>query len=222
MKLGLITDIHELTTSLERALSQADRMGCGDIACLGDITGYDADLYPEDPRRSASECIRLVRENCRWVVAGNHDREIPAGDRLLPDADSDYLSHLPDHLIIQPEDQRILLSHYLFPDFTGASMLFVRKLNQLDAAHEFMMEMDIRLSFAGHDHPAGVGFGYPSPAGWGSRLKKAFHYLPYHRYDIDGQLLICLLPAVASRSGRPGLSVWDTTNRTLDVLQTDH
>jgi len=218
MKLGLITDIHEQTTSLERVLLFAQHAGCHEVACLGDITGYDADLYLAERGLSASACVRLVKENCRWVVAGNHDREPPAPGQDLTGADLEYLNSLPDSLIIIPDQAKILLSHYLYPDFTGSTMVFVRRLNQLEDHYEYMVENGIDMAFAGHDHPAGVGFGYPMPARRLNRMRRAFHYMPFHRYELDGQLMVCLLPALATRSGRPGFSVWDTQNRTLDVM----
>jgi predicted phosphodiesterase len=219
MKLGVITDIHEQSACLERVLDFAERLGCSDIACLGDIIGYDPDLYMNSKGSSASACVRLVRENCRWVVAGNHDREHPSVTSGLTDNDIDYLDSLPDSLIIEPGATRILLSHYLYPDFTGSSLAFVRRLNQMNLLHDYLIEKDLRLAFAGHDHPAGVGFGYPEAPGWTNRLRRAFHYMPFYRYELDGQLMVCLLPALATRSGRPGFSVWDTDNRTLDVIQ---
>jgi predicted phosphodiesterase len=222
MKIGLITDIHEQTTSLERVLALADKLGCDDMACLGDIAGYDSDLYLADGKRSASECVRLVRENCRWVVGGNHDRDPLEPTQDLTEEDLDYLHRLPEFLIIKPYDRPILLSHYLYPDFTGSSMAFVRRLNQLDPLYAYLTDHQIHLAFAGHDHPAGVGFGYPVAPGWISRMRRAFHYLPFHRYELDGQRMVCLLPAVATRSGRPGLTIWDPVIRTLDVIQSGH
>ena len=156
MKLGLITDIHEQAASLERVLASAHRLGCNEIACLGDIAGFDHDLYPADQGRSASECVRMVKENCRWVVGGNHDRESPAPRQDLTEADFEYLSSLPDSLIIKPDTSKILLSHYLYPDFTGPSMVFIRRLNQLEDLFEYLTEQEISLAFAGHDHPAGM------------------------------------------------------------------
>lgn len=219
MKLALITDIHEQADSLERALAAANHRGCDEVACLGDITGYDPDLYLADRGLSASRCVGLVRENCRWVVAGNHDREPPAPEQDLTCADLEYLSSLPDSLIINAEKSRILLSHYLYPDFTGSTMVFVRRLNQLEDLFGYLTEKKIDMAFAGHDHPAGVGFGYPTPGRWYSRMRRAFHYMPFHRYELDGQLLVCLLPALATRSGRPGFSIWNTDTRTLDIIQ---
>ena len=220
MKIGLITDIHELAGSLKKALMLAETMRCDELACLGDIIGFDPDLYPAGEGRSASECVRLIKENCKWVVAGNHDREQPVADHDLRNPDREYLRDLPDYLIIQAGPAPILISHYLYPDFTGSSMVFVRRLNQLERMFTFLNESGIHLAFAGHDHPAGVGFGYPEAGRWTNRIRRAFHYLPFHQYELDSQRMVCLLPAVAARSARPGFTVWDTENRTLDVIQT--
>jgi predicted phosphodiesterase len=73
MKIGIITDIHENIRMLEEALRKMAVNKCDEIACLGDIVGYDRRFYRYDDTRSASECIRLIRSNCRWVTSGNHD-----------------------------------------------------------------------------------------------------------------------------------------------------
>lgn len=219
MKLGLITDIHEQFASLGKVLTEAERMGCEELVCLGDIIGFDPDLYPSNGGRNGAGCVRLIKENCRWVVGGNHDRERPDDGHNLSEEDLAYLGFLPESLIIGTNESRILLSHYLYPDFTGSSMVFVRRLNQLNDLFDYMNQEKVGLAFAGHDHPAGVGFGYPSKNRRGSRFMKAFHYMPFRRYELDGQQVVCLLPALANRSGRPGFSVWDTGNGTLDIIQ---
>jgi len=73
MKIGIITDIHENVTVLETFLRLADKSSCDHIICLGDIVGYDSRFQNHPFRRSASLCVSLIRSNCRWVVAGNHD-----------------------------------------------------------------------------------------------------------------------------------------------------
>lgn len=82
MKIGIITDIHENAARLTTALRLSEEYGCDELACLGDIAGYDSRFYRYPDKRSARECIRLVRSNFRWIVAGNHDlfavRKIPA------------------------------------------------------------------------------------------------------------------------------------------------
>jgi predicted phosphodiesterase len=58
---------------LREALRLAARNNCDELACLGDITGYDSRFFQYESSRSAKECVELVRSNFRWVVAGNHD-----------------------------------------------------------------------------------------------------------------------------------------------------
>lgn len=73
MRIGIITDIHENEAALREALKKAAVHQCDEIACLGDIVGYDTRFYDHTSHRSASACIRIIRASCRWIVAGNHD-----------------------------------------------------------------------------------------------------------------------------------------------------
>ncbi len=73
MKLGIISDIHSDLLSLRQAISQLEDRNCDSLVCLGDIVGfshhYEGDLH----QRNGDECIRIVRDNCDHVIAGNHD-----------------------------------------------------------------------------------------------------------------------------------------------------
>jgi predicted phosphodiesterase len=73
MKLGFISDIHEDIQSLEKAFRVLSDENCETIICLGDIIGFTLPFYRYIKSRNAEECIRLVRENCSYTVAGNHD-----------------------------------------------------------------------------------------------------------------------------------------------------
>jgi Calcineurin-like phosphoesterase len=73
MRIGIFTDIHENSEMLIKALRIAEASGCNELLCLGDIVGFDLRFYRYDLKRSAGECVRLIKSNCKWVVAGNHD-----------------------------------------------------------------------------------------------------------------------------------------------------
>jgi predicted phosphodiesterase len=73
MRFGIITDIHEDIISLSKALKQLEKLKCDEIICLGDICGFSIPYYKYHNIRNASECVRLVRENCKYSVIGNHD-----------------------------------------------------------------------------------------------------------------------------------------------------
>ncbi|MEW6507082.1 MAG: metallophosphoesterase [Bacteroidota bacterium] len=73
MKVGIISDIHEDIVSLEKALRYLSKEKCESVICLGDIVGFTLPFYRYIETRNAEECVRLVKENCHKVVAGNHD-----------------------------------------------------------------------------------------------------------------------------------------------------
>ena len=73
MRIGIITDVHENEAALCEALRIADAHKCDELACLGDIVGYDTRFYDHSRARSASACILIIRSECRWIAAGNHD-----------------------------------------------------------------------------------------------------------------------------------------------------
>lgn len=81
MKIGFISDIHEDLHSLEKALRLLSIENCDSIICLGDIVGFTLPFYRYIESRNAEESIRLVKDNCLKVVAGNHDlyavRKVP-------------------------------------------------------------------------------------------------------------------------------------------------
>ena len=64
MRYALFGDIHGNLEALEVVMDEFEKAGVDEYICLGDIVGYGA-----NPR----ECLAVVREKCKLVVAGNHD-----------------------------------------------------------------------------------------------------------------------------------------------------
>jgi predicted phosphodiesterase len=73
MRIGIITDIHENVEMLQESIRLAAVHKCDELVCLGDITGFDQRFYRYSNTRSAKACVELIRSNCRWIAAGNHD-----------------------------------------------------------------------------------------------------------------------------------------------------
>lgn len=73
MKLGLISDIHEDISTLERAIRELEKADADEIVCLGDIVGYSIPFYNYMSERSANAVVDLVRTTCSTTVMGNHD-----------------------------------------------------------------------------------------------------------------------------------------------------
>lgn len=222
MKIGFITDIHELSGPLNKAISLAEKSGCDELACLGDIIGFDPLYHYGRSKINAGETVRMVQENFKWVVAGNHDNEYQEKTKLFTDYEQEFLSGLPDFIELEFGKTRIILSHYLFPDYTGSSMVFIRHQHQLDLMYDHFITENFQFAFCGHDHPTGVGFGYPKKSKWIHQFKKAIHYMPFNRYILDSQMTCCLLPPLATINAPPGLSIWDTNSKVLDVISLNH
>lgn len=64
MKYAIISDLHANLEALQAVLDDASSKADA-VVCLGDIVGYNADPHA---------CLRLVRETCVVVIAGNHDQ----------------------------------------------------------------------------------------------------------------------------------------------------
>lgn len=65
MRIAILADIHSNLEALEAVLRDVDEKGpVNEYWCLGDIVGYGPD---------PQACLAIVREKCRYIVAGNHD-----------------------------------------------------------------------------------------------------------------------------------------------------
>lgn len=105
---AIISDIHGNAEAMTAVLAEARRLGADKICCLGDIVGYGV---------SAVECLRLARENCDFIIRGNHDEQVRPPRHpdmreeaiqaleytasILPPEDVDWLHGLPD--VLEPD-----------------------------------------------------------------------------------------------------------------------
>ena len=76
---AIISDIHGNLRALQAVLAMIREYGAQKICCLGDVVGYGA---------NSAACLKLVRENCQYVVQGNHDAQIqpPRDPAMRPEA----------------------------------------------------------------------------------------------------------------------------------------
>jgi len=65
MYCALLSDVHANFEALDAVLRDVDRRGIPDILFLGDAVGYGPD---------PNECVDLLVERCKVLLAGNHDR----------------------------------------------------------------------------------------------------------------------------------------------------
>jgi diadenosine tetraphosphatase ApaH/serine/threonine PP2A family protein phosphatase len=151
MRIAVISDIHANHEALRRVMERIALLGAERIYCLGDTVGYGP--HP-------NECVDIVREHCRGVVAGNHDVAV-AGEMSLKgfdgpgrkvirwtrekitDANRRFLEALPRRIV---EDD-ITFVHSSPADETAWSHLHSWK--EIERAFG---AFTTRLCFVGHSH----------------------------------------------------------------------
>ncbi|MFA4852504.1 MAG: metallophosphoesterase [Bacteroidales bacterium] len=105
MKLGIISDIHEDIENLKNAFNVLERNSCDEIICLGDIVGFCIHYNEYSHIRNAKECLKLIKQNCKYVIAGNHDHYAA---RKIPEYRGGF--HFPENWYDISIDERKLLS----------------------------------------------------------------------------------------------------------------
>ncbi len=105
MKLGIVSDIHEDAIRLEEAMLILGKKGCNEIACLGDIIGFSYPNFGFYKTRNARRCVEIIKSNCKYVVAGNHDL-YPVG--RIPQYDAGF--NYPQNWYELDYDERLALA----------------------------------------------------------------------------------------------------------------
>ena len=153
MKLGIISDIHEDRVRLAEALHLMDKKNCNEIVCLGDIVGFGIPSFGYLNNRDASECIRMVRDNCKYIVTGNHDL-FPAKKIPLFKAGFEYPE---DWFNLDYKKRKQLASEYVFLNEENEldTLLSIEELAFLKSLPEFLvMEAgDLQILLSHYLHP---------------------------------------------------------------------
>lgn len=255
MRIGIITDIHENEAVLHEALKIAAVHKCDEMACLGDIVGYDTRFYDHSRARSASACIRIIRSTCRWIIAGNHDlnaasrlpsysnefvypdtwfkidgrerKKISSGKVWCYESDAlndlnnnemEFLRGLPEFLTTTEQGISCLFSHYIFPDLTGSTTLYIERNNQMKKHWDFMNSHNLIFSFIGHSHNHFAGFAYKN----NGSLLRAFNSLSQDNFYLGKEPVVIMLPPLTGEKGRTGLSIIDTDTMKLSIVSVSH
>ncbi|MBU0765141.1 MAG: metallophosphoesterase family protein [Bacteroidetes bacterium] len=245
MKLGILSDIHEDVVGLEKALKLLEKKGCDEIACLGDIVGFSDMYYPFRETCNAAECIRLVRENCRYSLAGNHDlfvaKKIPEYTAGFNYPENWYQLTLSERLIMadrkvwdylgEPEpdlDEKSL--HYLkeLPEYlvieTERKKLFLSHFNYPDLTGSRKKYPSSPLHLIGHfrfaeKHGCTVSFsGHGHYVGLLTAGKLQFRERPFGVYDLRGRTYFIGAPCVAEGRKESGVMIFDTGSFSVESI----
>lgn len=155
--IAVISDIHSNLEALQAVLGHIRESVCSRIICLGDTVGYGAD--PED-------CAKLVRENCKVSVMGNHDLEVVRpgctgmGElaaiaidytcRNISRETVDWLASQQMSHIEQIGEHRLVFAHGCYPAETDFPYLINEFVSA--ATMSAMQDHGLHIGFFGHTH----------------------------------------------------------------------
>lgn len=105
---------------------------------------YPGDWYEKDFK----ERQRLAKGKV-WLY---EDDELESN---YSDNDKDFILSLPEFIFTTIDEKKILLSHYIYPDFTGSSTRSITDKKLINKHISFMAENNCQLSFFGHSHAEG-------------------------------------------------------------------
>ncbi len=246
MKIGILSDIHEDGERLREVLAAMEKHGIDAIACLGDIVGFDILHYRYLSTRNASYCLDLVRANCRWVVAGNHDlfaiRKLPDVNGCFPFPENWYQLDFEERKrlgrqqvwLFEPQELSPLLTakdrdylhslpFFLAAELGGMRILFSHATFP-DLSGSLVWRPKNHWDFRHHfrflnEQGCRLGIsGHLHPNGIGSAAAQKFDFLPFRSYRIIPDLVQYVCPCTASSASKNGFLVFDSAAMTMEAV----
>jgi predicted phosphodiesterase len=246
MKIGILSDIHEDGVRLGEVLRALEKRGVSEIACLGDIVGFDILHYRYLSTRNASYCLDLVRANCRWAVAGNHDlfaiRKLPDANGCFSFPENWYQLDFEERKQMGRQQVWLFEPQELPPLLTGRDRDYLHSLPlflavELDGmrillSHAVFPDLSGSLvwrpknhwDFQHHlkflkKHECRLGIsGHLHPEGVGSATAQRFDFLSFRTHRIFPDLVQYVCPCTASSSSKNGFLVFDSAGMTVEAV----
>lgn len=127
-------------------------------------------------------------------------------DPLYSKADKKLLKSLPEMHILEAHGAKVLLTHYVFPNVSGAQAKFFHTPADHMEHFDFMRQYDCDFSFVGHAHSEGIYCITERKV-----IEKGFHKKIKLR-DIS----CCVIPSIAgNRKG--GFAIFDTEALSIEA-----
>jgi predicted phosphodiesterase len=136
----------------------------------------------------------------------------------LSDNDLEYLNSLPEFVIKDYGEKRILYSHYLSPEFTGLVATKENDSKKLKEHFAFLHKNNCNLNICGHMHIEGMGLCYDPEESFLSAIFKGFMYYSYGEKSIKDKCCSISIPALADNGQVNGFAIFDTTTNKINVL----
>jgi predicted phosphodiesterase len=121
-------------------------------------------------------------------------------DPLYSHEDIRYLNLLPEYYIHDTGTDKILFSHYLYPNLAGFKRIIYRELDEFMPHFQFMERLRCNISFTGHTHNRGFYV----------VTKDQYRQHRFSKEKLKELPVIVNLPPVANNKNSSGFGIFDT------------
>ncbi|MDD4495484.1 MAG: metallophosphoesterase family protein [Eubacteriales bacterium] len=128
---------------------------------------------------------------------------------LLNDANREYIRNLPEYLIRDYENYKILYSHYFYPDVTGCLSMMISDISELQQHFEFMKQNNCLYTFSGNDHYQGIKV---------FTEESIIEIKLGEKYILPEKHLWLHVPAVANGTQQNGIAIFNTETREIEAI----
>jgi predicted phosphodiesterase len=141
--------------------------------------------------------------------------ELDELDPLISEDHKHYLRLLPEYSTLNFDHLKLLLSHYIYPNLSGAHKHFLRTSEQLEDHFNFMKQHSCNLSFVGHGHYSKLWLAKFDEQGQIEiTYGKSFQFTP--EYTARSRYIIGVPPV--TRNGRSGFCIFDTESLSIENI----
>lgn len=147
------------------------------------------------------EARELACESKLWLY--EDDIEDP-----ISESSQDFLSRLPECLVIDAGEFKILATHFVEPDITGSSKASPSIRKDFFRHLKLLKKKKCLVGLAGHAHLEGF-----------ARISRRDFLLNYYRKTrLSGRRQLIIGPPVTRNPGSRGFIILDTLNRELEAI----
>lgn len=209
---------YEATRNLAECISLI-RQNCS-VVVLGNHDFFHLQKFPR-----FSSGFRFQPD---WYTLSADEKRKLAGDKVwnyaddypveLSEKDAAYLSTLPEYDIHHFGGKKILLSHYVYPNFSGYVLLQKSEGRKILDHFRFLKEHECELSVFGHLHVEGIALHYEPREGTFARLLNGFDYFSFGEKKLKDRLCSISIPALADNGQVNGFAILDTEKHSINAL----
>lgn len=128
---------------------------------------------------------------------------------LLSTKNMEYIDSLPEYIVKDFGDHKILLTHYAFPDCTGSSTLVITDTDKLKEHFKFMKRHNCIFGFSGNDHFEGFRVLTQTDIN---------DYVLGEKYKIPNELAWIHGPTVSKGTFDNGIMIYNSEQRSLEAI----